>query len=244
MDNSLIVGLSQQTALQRDLDIIAHNLANMGTNAYKAERPLFQTYLSNVRDVNGQPDEAKLVYDYGMVRDMSEGTLKTTSNPFDLAIDGSGYFVVKTAAGERYTRNGHFSLDDKGQLVTSEGDPVLDSNHNPITFSPEETSLTVARDGSISTSQGQKGKILLVDFANQGELNRTGGSLYKTTEQPTPAKKVDIHQGMLEESNVVPVVEMTTMIDLMRAYTQASQLIKQNEDMSQNTIQTLGKTSA
>lgn len=126
MQNAEIVGLSQQTALQRNLDIIAHNLANMDTTAYKVERPLFHTYLAEIRDVEGRHDNARMVNDYGMTRDMSEGALKSTSNPFDVAIQGKGYFMVSTSDGERYTRNGHFGLNGQGQLVTSDGDPVLE----------------------------------------------------------------------------------------------------------------------
>jgi flagellar basal-body rod protein FlgF len=241
METALIVGLSQQTALQRNLDIIAHNLANMETYAYKAERPLFHSYLTPVRDVDGRHDDAKMVNDYGMVRDLTEGTLKRTSNPFDVAISGKGYFVVSTDAGERYTRNGHFNLDATGRLVTSDGDPVLDSNRAEITFAPEEDSLSIARDGSISTSVGQKGKLLIADFDNEGDLIRTGGSLYQTDAQPIEATGAVVQQGMIEESNVVPIVEMTTMIDVMRAYNATSQLMKSADDLSQKAIQTLGQ---
>ena len=242
MENALLVGLSQQTALQRNLDIIAHNLANMETYAYKAERPLFHTYLTDIRDVEGRHDNARMVNDYGMVRDMTEGTLKGTSNPFDVAISGKGYFVVSTEAGERYTRNGHFSLDANGRLVTSDGDPVLDSNRAEITFAPEEDRLSIARDGSISTSAGPKAKIGVVEFANEGALTRTGGSLYESTDQPTEMTSPVIQQGMIEESNVVPIVEMTTMIDVMRAYNASSELMKSADDLSRRAIQSLGQT--
>jgi len=241
MENALLIGLSQQTALQRNLDIIAHNLANMETNAYKAERPLFHSYLAAIRDVQGRHDDAQMVNDYGMVRDMTEGALKPTSNPFDVAISGEGYFIVGTAAGERYTRNGHFSLDANGRLVTSDGDPVLDSNHSEITFADDETNLSIARDGSISTSAGTKGKLGVVQFANEGALTRTGGSLYETTETPTDVTSPNIQQGMIEESNVVPIVEMTTMIDILRAYNESSELMKQAEDLSQKSVQDLAQ---
>lgn len=241
MQNAELIGLSQQTALQRNLDIIAHNLANMDTTAYKVERPLFHTYLTAIRDVEGRHDNARMVNDYGMTRDMSEGALKSTDNPLDLAIQGKGYFMVSTADGERYTRNGHFNLSADGQLVTSDGDPVLDSNHSPITFAQDETDLKVAQDGSISSSAGEKGKIGVVEFANEGDLTRTGGSLYTTSETPTTPDTVDVQQGMLEQSNVVPIVEMTTMIDVMRAYTTSSQMLKQSDDLSEKAIGSLGK---
>jgi flagellar basal-body rod protein FlgF len=240
LENALLIGLSQQTALQRNLDIIAHNLANMGTTAFKAERPLFRSYLTGIHDVEGKPDQAQFVSDYGMVRDTSEGTLQRTSNEFDVAISGHGYFAVQTAQGERYTRNGHFRLDGQGQLTTTDGDPVLDSNHSPITFNPDEKSVSIARDGSISTSAGPKGKVSVVQFQNEAALSRIGGSLYETSETPQPATGAIIQQGMIEESNVVPIVEMTTMVELMRAYSSTTQLIRQSEDMTQRAVHDLG----
>lgn len=243
MENALLIGLSQQTALQRNLDIIAHNIANMGTVAYKAERPLFRTYLTGIRDVEGRADQAQFVSDYGMMRDMSEGALRATGNELDLAINGTGYFAVETTDGERYTRNGHLRIDAAGQLVTSDGDPVLDTGHSPITFAPDERSVTVARDGSISTSSGPKTQLLIVEFQNEGKLERIGGSLYRTDETPQPAARATIQQGMIEQSNVLPVIEMTTMVELMRAYNSTAALIKQAEDMTRSAVRELGSAT-
>jgi flagellar basal-body rod protein FlgF len=240
MENALLIGLSQQTALQRNLDIIAHNLANMGTVAYKAERPLFRTYLTDINDVEGRPDEAQFVSDYGMVRDTSEGNLKRTGNELDVAISGAGYFTVQTAQGARYTRNGHLRIDGQGQLTTSDGDPILDTGNAPITFSADEKLIAIARDGSISTTAGLKGKVLVVEFQNEAMLSRIGGSLYEATEIPTPAPNAIVQQGMIEESNVLPIIEMTTMVELMRAYNSTAQLIKQAEEMTQRAVHDLG----
>jgi flagellar basal-body rod protein FlgF len=240
MENALLIGLSQQTALQRNLDIIAHNLANMGTVAYKAERPLFRSYLTDINDVEGRPDQAQFVSDYGMVRDTSEGALKRTGNELDVAISGQGYFAVQTAQGERYTRNGHLRIDGQGQLTTSDGDPILDTGNAPITFSPDEKLVAIARDGSISTTGGVKGKLLVVQFENEALLSRIGGSLYEATETPTPATNAIVQQGMIEESNVLPIIEMTTMVELMRAYNSTAQLIRQAEEMTQRAVHDLG----
>lgn len=240
MENALLIGLSQQTALQRHLDIIAHNLANMGTVAYKAERPLFRTYLTDIHDVEGRPDEAQFVSDYGMVRDNTEGPTRLTGNELDVAINGKGYFAVQTAEGERYTRNGHFRIDGQGQLTTSDGDPILDTGHGVITFNPDEKLIAIARDGSISTTAGVKGQLLLVDFQNKGQLQRIGGSLFVTGETPQPVDHPVVQQGMIEESNVLPIIEMTTMVELLRAYNSTAQLIRQAEEMTQRAVHDLG----
>lgn len=241
MQNAILIGLSRQTALQRNLDIISHNLANMETVAYKAERPLFRTHLTSVQDVNGNADKARYVSDYGMVRNVTEGTIRRTGNPLDVAIDGPGYFAVSTPGGERYTRNGQLRIDDEGTLVTSDGQPVLDTNRNEIIFGPDEDSLSIARDGSISTTAGQKGVLLVVTFENESNLTRTGGSLYVSTAPPIDRTDAVIQQGSIEESNVIPILEMSTMLEVLRAYSSTSQLVKSAEELNQRAIRTLGQ---
>ena len=118
MDNSLLISLSHQIASYRSMDVIANNLANVSTPAYQREEPTFNEYVANVRPAEGQTGTQTLsfVQDAGIVRDLSEGHLNTTNAPFDMAIHGKGYFVVQTPNGERYTRNGHFTLDNAGQI--------------------------------------------------------------------------------------------------------------------------------
>ncbi|MGZ6006618.1 MAG: flagellar hook-basal body complex protein, partial [Rhizomicrobium sp.] len=117
MDSTLLISLSHQLASSRSMDVIANNLANVSTPAFQREEPTFQEYVVNVQPVEGQsgPQQLSFVQDTGLVRDVSEGRMDTTGAPFDLAIHGKGFFVVQTANGDRYTRNGHFSLDSSGQ---------------------------------------------------------------------------------------------------------------------------------
>ena len=123
MNNQFLVSLSQQMAANRSMEVIANNLANLSTPAYKRENMLFEKYVVPVQASEGEGGangtvDVSFVKDSGVVRDFSEGEIEPTNAPFDFAINGSGYFVVQTANGERYSRNGHFSLDDSGQLVT------------------------------------------------------------------------------------------------------------------------------
>ncbi len=239
MENALIIGLSQQTALQRDLDIIAHNLANMNTNAYKAERPLFHTYLASIRDVDGRHDQAKMVNDIGMTRDMSEGALKTTSNPFDLAVNGKGYFVINTPAGERYTRNGHFTLDSSGQIVTEDGNPVM-GDGGAITITNDDGDIHVGGDGTISGRNGQIGKLRVAGLNGELAMKKEGASLYTTSETLTTPADFKISQGALESSNVQPVVEISHMIEIMRAYQATATMTQSQEDLMRQAIDKLG----
>ncbi len=243
MDNSLLVSLSQQIAAYRSMDVIANNLANVSTPAFQREEPTFQQYVTTLPPEEGSttPQTMTFVQDSGTVRDLSEGRLDTTGAPYDLAIHGKGYFVVQTANGDRYTRNGHFSLDSSGQLVTSNGDPVQ-GDSGPITITPDDGDIHIASDGTVSGKNGQIGRVRVVDFANPQLLAKEGASLYSTTpsQPPVTADNFKLLPGMLETSNVEPVVEISHMIEVMRAYQATATLTQSQEDLMRQAIDKLG----
>src|SRR3984957_12961162 len=156
MENALLIGLSRQTMLDRQLDVVSNNIANVNTTGYKADASLFEEYLmSGAHEDNfvGGDRRVSYVQDRGTYRDLSQGTTEQTKNPLDVAIDGSGYLVVQTAGGERYTRDGGLQLNSQGQLVTVAGDPVLGTS-GPITFQPTDHDINVAEDGTITVLEG------------------------------------------------------------------------------------------
>jgi flagellar basal-body rod protein FlgF len=223
------------------MDVIANNLANMSTPAYKRESMRFQEYVDQLPHAPGQtsPKTLSFVQDTGVMRDMSEGQLKRTDAPFDLAIDGKGFFAVQTPNGTRYTRNGHFSLNAEGQLVTDSGAQVLGEG-GPITITPDDGDIHIAADGTVSGKQGQLGKLRLVNFASASGLVKQGASLYSTGETPQPVTGSSIEQGMIETSNVHPVLEMSNMLQVMRNYQATSSLTKTQEAIMRQAIQKLG----
>jgi flagellar basal-body rod protein FlgF len=242
MENSLLISLSHQVAAYRSMDLIANNLANVSTPAYQREAPSFNEFITRVRPAEGQVGLQSLsfVADGGVVRDLSEGRLENTNAPFDFAIHGKGYFAVQTANGERYTRNGHFSLDSSGQIVTSNGDPVL-GDGGPITITPDDGDIHVAQDGTISGKTGQIGRLRIVNFADPRALTKEGSSLYAAgTQQPTDAENFTVESGMLEASNVEPVVEISHMIEVMRAYQAIATLTQTQEDLMRQADDKLG----
>jgi flagellar basal-body rod protein FlgF len=242
MDNSLLISLSHQIASYRSMDVIANNLANVSTPAYQREEPTFGEYILNVPPAEGQSGNQQLsfVQDTGVVRDLSEGHLDTTNAPFDMAIHGKGYFAVQTAAGERYTRNGHFTLDASGQIVTSNGDAVQ-GDGGAITITPDDGEVHIAQDGTVSGKNGQIGKIRVVDFASPRALTKEGASLYAADGQsPVTADSFTLQSGMLETSNVEPVVEISHMIEVMRAYQATATLTQTQEDLMRQAIDKLG----
>ena len=137
MENTLLIGLSRQVTLERQMDVIANNVANVNTNGFKADRSLFQEYLMpTAREDNFAPGRDRRlshVLDRATFHDFAQGSPDQTKNPLDVAINGDGFFVVQTPEGERYTRDGSFQIDSQGCLVTSDGSPVM-SNAGEITF--------------------------------------------------------------------------------------------------------------
>jgi len=246
MENALLIGLSRQTALLRQMDIIANNLANSETAGYKGEKPLFEEYLSKnarVSGLAGTSGRVSMVQDRGLLRDFSEGGMVSTGSPLDVAINGKGWFVVDTPAGERYTRNGKFTRNEEGILVTGSGNPVLGTG-GTISIAADEVNITIAADGSVSTSAGEKGKLSIVVFDNENLLKKQGESLFSAEEAAIPAENVRILQGVIERSNVQPILELTEMIKVMRAYISTSKLNEKLDELKRRGIEQLGTVQA
>ena len=230
------VALSYQLALTNQLDITANNIANVSTPGFQSSHPLFVQFLVSI-DQNG--DQIAYVVDKGTIRNLNPGPVTFTGNPLDVAVEGRGYFVVETDGGRYYTRNGAFQMNGQGQLVTSSGATVLSDSNNPIVIAPGETKINISRDGTISTENGVIGRLRLVEFSNEQAMVNVGNSMMSTDETPAPASKSVVAQGMLEGSNVIAVAEMTRMIQLLRSYQAANQLIVTDDERQQQAIQLL-----
>jgi len=244
MDNSLLISLSQQIAAYRSMDVIANNIANVSTPGFKRESAKFEEYVQMVRPAEGQtgPQPVSFVKDAGTSRDTSQGNISNTGAPLDVALNGKGFFTVATPQGERYTRDGHFSLNQDGQIVTSEGNAVQGEG-GAITITPNDGDIHIAADGTISSvvngTLNQLGKLRLASFADERGLTKEGANLYSTTQTVIPSTATAV-QGALESSNVQPVVEISKMIEVMRAYEATATLSKSQEDMSRDAITKLG----
>lgn len=241
MDTTTLVTLSRQDAMARSMDVIANNLANLNTNSFKSETVLFEEYVQDVLDEEGVSQEVTLVNDYGTLRNTAEGSFSQTDNDFNIAIRGNGYLVTENEDGEQqYTRSGVLSLDEDGQLVVASGNAILDAVGNPIILTTTDYNFHVGKDGTISTSNGPRGKIQLVSFENEQHLTKVGNGSFTSEEIPVPAENVSIVQGMLERSNVSSILEMTKMIDVSRAYQSAAKAMQTNGDLIRKAINELG----
>src|SRR6185436_5378835 len=156
MDNSFMVGLSAQQVLQQRMDVTANNLANMTTAGFKTEQLVMRKLSEKPAAASDNPSEIAFVDAWMLQRDFSTGPLQQTGNPLDLAIEGEGFFVVQTANGDAYTRDGRFSLNDLGQVITHNGDPVL-GDGGPITTNPNGGPISISREGTISQEGAQIG---------------------------------------------------------------------------------------
>ena len=237
METTSLIAVSKQAIIRRSMSVIANNLANMNTTGYKGEKMMFVEHL--VRSPGGTKiggDKLAFVRDIATTRDLSEGTFKKTGNPLDLAIHGDGFFTIGTPEGERYTRNGNFQIGNDGQIVTRNGDPVLSENGAPFFLSPDDTHIEIDSSGMLSTENGELGKIAVVSFVDRRDMNIVANGLYSTTQQANPAEETKIAQGMLEESNVQPIVEMTRMIDIHRAYEGTKKFIQKEDERLKNMI--------
>lgn len=247
MQNSLLVGLSRQVALSRELDVIANNLANMNTTGFKADGSVFEEYLSSL--ARGAPNaRVSFVQDRATWTDMSGGPVEHTGNALDVAINGDGYFAVQTQRGVRYTRNGSFQIAPNGQIVTADGSPVL-GDGGPITLQSTDRQISISPDGSVSVREGSatadslRGKLRIVTFANNRDLQKDGNSTfnYVGNGAPVDSTNATVVQGALEKSNVRGVVEMSRMIEITRYYTQIAAMIQQQSDLGQTAIDKLAE---
>lgn len=253
MENTLLVGLSRQMVLERQLDVVANNMANVNTTGFKADRMLFEEYLnSGAHEDNFQPPDRRVSYvqDRGTFRDLNQGALEATSNPLDVAIAGDGFLVVQTAAGERYTRDGNLHLNDKGQIVTGSGDAVLGTS-GPIVLQQTDHDLTIAIDGTVTVLEGLsrtdaiRGKLRVVNFADAQKLLKQGGNLYSADGTAAlPDTKSEIQQRYIEKSNVNAVAEMGRMMQITRSYQQVATLLQQQSDLHKNAIDKLAEVPA
>ena len=245
IENAQLISLSRQIALQRQMDVVANNVANLNTTGFKAENILFEEYVMPVaRDQDFQTRDQPLSYvqDWATMHDMSGGAMVQTGNEFDVGLNGDGFFAVQTPAGDRWTRSGAFQLSNTGTLVDANGNPILGEG-GPMQFGADETGIVIAADGSVSSSAGPKGKLRLVEFDNPQELTREGSNLFAGG-TPAAATNTRAMQGFVERSNVSGVSEMAEMIRVTRAYESAANLAQKQDELRRSAIQRLGDANS
>jgi flagellar basal-body rod protein FlgG len=235
VDRSIFVALSGAVTQEKRLDVLSENLANINTPGFKKRQLLFEAvvaetgvprYFSSSREV---------------VTNMSQGFMKRSGRDLDMAIQGQGFFEIDTPDGIRYTRNGTFTVDKGGSLVTSEGYGVLGASG---VMKLRGSTVLVSSDGTISDKDGTLGKLNIISFENPSMLVREG-NYYSVPGSWVAEAPLDglteVVQGHLEMSNVNAVRAMTTMIDCMRSYESQSKMIQAIDDITRKAIEEVGK---
>lgn len=243
MENALYVGLSRQMILRREMEIIANNIANMDTNGFKVESMIQKTDPSEPAVTLGGPRPVKFVAPDGVARDFGQGVLTRTSGELDMAIEGKGFFQVQTPQGPRFTRDGRFTTDTTGRLVTQGGHAVLDASGGEIIINPEKGQVAVAADGSMSQGNEAVGKVGVYTFTNPGALEKAGDNLFRNGSNlaANPATESKLRQGFLEGSNVRPVLEITRMVEVSRAYESTTKMMESEAELSRRSVERLGR---
>lgn len=224
MSNAIYTTLARQQGLVQEMQVVSNNLANASTTGYKSDRAIFAEFLVATGVDSTSLSMGGLA---GHSFEMAPGAFKLTGGQFDLAVQGDGYFSVDTEQGVRLTRAGHFQLSGDSTLVDMHGNTVRGAGGGPITIPQDAAQITISRDGTISGRDGQIDQIGIV--LPNGKLSKDSNTYFSAPGGYSDAAGFAIVQGALEQSNVSPVLEVSRMIEVQRAY-EAGQTLLERED--------------
>jgi len=236
---------------QLKIEVLANNIANADTTGFKEDRLSFRV-LDAVESGNsnptGDPDSTEsqelLPVPSATRPDFTSGGMKFTGNTLDLALEGDGFFCVQTPDGERYTRNGSFSLNPDGVLVTEDGLPVLGTGGEITISDIDDKKFTVDDTGKITAGEKSLGSLMIVDFQRSYALKKVGNSMFAPDDASATeieAKRAVVHQGFIELSNVNVIRAMTDMIEAFRGYESYQKVIHSIDEVLGKTINEVGK---
>jgi len=245
MIQGIYQGAASMNALEKWQSTISQNLAAGSAAGYKKDDTTFSSAKggsSKGGAENFSSTMARTMPQANNKLNLSQGAVLKTEKDTDLAVQGAGFFQIKTASGSKgYTRNGEFHLDATGKLVTSQGNPVV-GDGGPIVSDPTLGPLTVDQTGIVSQSGKRIGKISLYDVGSKGgwEHAQDGTMIPKDGSQATAVAKPEMLQGYVEQSNVAPLQEMVNLISVSRAYEISQKLVTTLDQSTHSAIDTLG----
>ncbi|MGR3617479.1 MAG: flagellar hook-basal body complex protein [Paracoccaceae bacterium] len=237
METSGYATLSRQQGLLREMQTIAHNIANVETTGFKQENLIFTEFVS--AQGNEEANSISMARAGSRNVSFSQGDLEQTNGAFDLAIEGDGFFQVETANGVRFTRAGHFMRNQDGDLVSPDGHKVLDAGNAPVFVPPDARHVGIAPDGTISVEGKPIGQIGVFLPEEKSEISREGGVFFKFEGDPQPAENANILQGFVESSNVNPILQISRMIEVQRAYELGQSFLEAEDSRLRDAVETL-----
>src|ERR1700742_345612 len=220
MSTGIWAAASGATTQLLSLDATANNLANANTAGFKGDSAVFREHLMTAVKGGRSVKEMRFTAIDGFSHDYSPGTITHTGRPLDAAIQGDGFFAVKTDQGERYTRAGSFNLTQRGELVMTGGAKVVDEQGKPIVVSPDAKSVRIAADGTIDVDGQPGARVKLVKFTNQSALEKEGNILFKSTQSSGPARvsPVQLEPEAVEGANTSVVRGMSDIVTTTRTF--------------------------
>lgn len=228
------------------MDMLANNIANASTGGFKADREFYSTYLAPEIQNGSQETVGESPVVQRQWTDFTQGTLVPTGNPTDLALAGSGFFVVNGPSGTLYTRNGNLQLSSSGVLMTAEGYPVQLTNGKALQ-ADSGAPITVGSDGSISQDGNLLGQLQVVDFNDQSKLSRATGPYFQNSDpqaNPAAASQAAVYQGKIENSNAQPAESAARMVLLLRHYEMLQRAIRIGSEMNQQAVQEVARVGS
>lgn len=236
MDAAGYATLNRQSGLMREMAVVANNIANASTTGFRREGVVFSEF---VAAMDSDPS-LSMAHASGRHVDLGQATVSQTGGSLDFAIQGPGFFLIETPEGEGLTRAGSFTPSADGELVTPDGNRLLDAGGAPVFLPPDAKAVTLARDGTLSANGQPIAQIGLWQPADPMALRHQSGTLF-AAEALEPVEDGVILQGMLEDSNVEPVSEITRMIQVQRAYELGQKFLDAEDERVRGVIQTLGR---
>lgn len=235
MEGAGYVTLTRQSGLLREMQVVANNVANAGTAGFRREGVIFSEF---VRGAGAAPSLSMATGGARQI-DLSEGGVTRTGGSFDFAIRGEGFFLLETPDGQRLTRAGAFSPGPDGVLRNMDGHALLDAGGSAITIPPGTASVLIGKDGTLSGDGRPISRIGLWLPSDPLLLRHEGGTLFDGGET-VPVTGGQILQGVLEDSNVDPVLELARMVEVQRAYEMGQGFLDREDERMRGVIRTMG----
>ena len=225
------------------LDMLANNIANASTSGYKADREFYSLYAApEAAGVISGPDTLPLIE--RPWTDFSQGELRPTGNPLDLALVGKGFFSVDGTGGPLYTRDGSFRVSAGGQLVTAEGYAVRGVDGNPIELS-SSAPVEISPDGTVVQDGQTAGQIAVVDFADPAGLSKQGHNYFRPAPElsAAPASAYEVQQGKLENSNASNAEGAIRLVSVMRQFEMLQKAAALGSEMNRKAVEEVARVS-
>lgn len=241
MQSNFYVGMSAQMAIEKRLQTVANNIANMNTVGFRADGVSFDTVLSNTGDVPVAFNSSGEGY-----VSRRAGDVVKTDNPLDVAVQGDGWFGIKTPSGIAYTHDGRMKIGTTGEVQTLNGDAVLDAGGSSLTIDPDAGPPVISSDGMMTQNGHQVGAIGLFSISPTATLTHAGTSAVIPDQPAVPVLDFTnngVTQGFIENSNVNPVMELSKLISIQHALDGITQMNQTSESSLQDAIKTLGSSS-